>query len=1642
MTRKTPASQKKPTGTRKRAAERGNNDSSMAGADVTAPVPPDPDPSELAASGVAAPDLAAPDLAAPDLAAPDLAAPGLAAPGLAAAGLAAAVLTVADGPVADRPVAEPGIVIEIDPGISGGYVNGRFDIMIRGRVVSTAAIEEIRLEVEDWVISTASFGQPERAAIAVMADGTPARQHGFRFNLPRPGDGQAERCAFQIVARTGDDFEYAERFEIDSDPTSGDPVSIVSGPARASAGAVRPYAAMYIERAAIDADGTLAVEGWAVALGPTLAVQIFADEERISKARIGGERDDVAAAFPAYPNADLSGFSLTLQLDEVDRDAVRIRAQIVCPNGFGQEESVPVQRLRRRSAPRPRDTAEPAANPQPIFSLFDQPPGSQLGADPQADDALFGLILPEGSRGAATLGGHPAGYAPAWEGPPVTIRMHCDAATLTGDGILSLDGWAVCAIGILQVRVLLDDEDVGLASVGHERTDVAAIFADIPMAGLAGFRFEQRIGDRFEGEHEVRVIVRNIRDGEEEAHVTVVATAVAIPERVPSAEMPRDADNAELTPDQVREFRFEMDSPAVANGVAVALVTGRLTIDGWLLTRAGIASFEIFLDDQRLGDAHYGLARQDVGAAFPEWPNALRSGFAFHCPPRSLRDGEHTVELRIRANNGLELNRAFRITVKRAEDQQDSAGIRRRIPRVETDMMSALLADMQYRPCFRFVLRQDWPLDIDRVRATLDAMRLQAYTDWTALVLAGNDGIAAAMKGAIDDWLPHLAERFTVISPADGDAWAAPLGHADAHGTPSLYSLLLPGDEPGADALLELAVASGRHPDRDFLYGDEVRPSPVSKEREPFFKPDFSLDLLLSTNYIGRPWAATAALLAKTGATPASLIADGDYDLVLRCAERASGVHHVPRLLCQRAAAEPDDPAVERAALERALDRRGIAGEVLATPIQGTWRVRRAVPSQGKVSIIIPTCASHGYIETCIETLRAKTAYRDFEIVCIDNIPQSDVAWKVWLQQHADKVVEIPDAFNWSTFNNRAADIADGEFLLFLNDDIEIIQDDWLDAMMEHARRPEVGITGPRLLYRDGKVQHAGMFLANNGIGRHAFRFSANDDPGYFGLSLTQRNVIAVTGACMLVRRETFEQLGRFDEAHEIVNNDLDFCLRAHRAGLLTVYTPYATLTHYELASRASLKDVFDLSHFNAAWKTTFAAGDPYFNPRLSRHADDFRPDDEPVQWVVSGAPMFLPEEIQRILVVKLDHIGDFVTALPAIRRLKKLFPQARITVLAGPASRAFVALEPCIDEFIPFAFFHARSQLGERELTPEDYAELAAQLRPYRFDLAVDLRKHLSTRDVLKYAGARFLAGFDYLGQFPYLDIALDWDGDRTLQRKRSHVVDDLMALVSAIGHASEADRVVMRPGPAAMPLSELPDPVRALFAKPVVAVHPGAGNVTKQWPEAHFSALIDLLIEKNDVNILLVGGADEVDVANGLLADVQHPGAVASMAGRTSLADLPRLLKNCVLYIGNDSGPKHIAAAVGVPTVGIHSGVVDPVEWGPIGPNAVALRRNMTCSPCYLAKAEDCPRALECLRFFEPNLVYETADMLLKRSGPVIVGAVIVGAPIEGPAIGGQVAAVAVEAAAAAAAAEPTERSPVRKPKAKRGQPATEAA
>jgi GT2 family glycosyltransferase len=368
----------------------------------------------------------------------------------------------------------------------------------------------------------------------------------------------------------------------------------------------------------------------------------------------------------------------------------------------------------------------------------------------------------------------------------------------------------------------------------------------------------------------------------------------------------------------------------------------------------------------------------------------------------------------------------------------------------------------------------------------------------------------------------------------------------------------------GSDALLELALAIGRHPDADFIYCDERRVSPVDARVEALFKPGWSPDLLLSTNYIGRAWCADERLLHRVGLSPAALHQAGEYEAVLKLTEAAEKIAHVPRVLSERGTLVADSAAEEHRALVDALARRRLDGEVLRAGVTGHYRVQRALKrARDRVSIIIPTCAAAGLVKTCIESLRARTAYRDYEIIVVENIPARQ-EMKSWLKGHVEKVLHATGAFNWSRYNNQAAAAARGKYLLFLNDDIEVIEPPWLNALLEHAQRTEVGVVGAKLLYPDRSVQHAGVMLDRQGRGRHAFRHLEENDPGYFGLASSVRNVISVTGACLMTRRETFDALGRFAVEHTIINNDLDYCLRAHAQGLLNVYTPHARLIHHE----------------------------------------------------------------------------------------------------------------------------------------------------------------------------------------------------------------------------------------------------------------------------------------------------------------------------------------------------------------------------------------------------------------------------------------------------------------------------------------------
>jgi ADP-heptose:LPS heptosyltransferase/GT2 family glycosyltransferase len=927
--------------------------------------------------------------------------------------------------------------------------------------------------------------------------------------------------------------------------------------------------------------------------------------------------------------------------------------------------------------------------------------------------------------------------------------------------------------------------------------------------------------------------------------------------------------------------------------------------------------------------------------------------------------------------------------------------LRRKIPQAEIDLYEQILSGLDWRPTFCLaILMGRGDTELQRARTTLASLDIQAYPEWRVFLIQCDN---FADRGALGDRLIDSSDRVGALrSPFLDSHWNLQTLTAgfdeisrrvtvvdECHllselvvGQPgaALFGIIAAGDELSCDALLELVVTSGMHRDADLIYSDELRLSPVSKLAEPFLKPQWSPDLLLSTNYLSRLWCAAPQLIERTRPTLDDVIRFGEYDLVLRLTENADAIRHIPKILCQRRSERLDTEARERHALDRAIARRGIEATVLAGCVSGTYRVRRNLIIEGLVSIIIPTCASHGLIRTCIKTLRSITAYRNFEIVCIDNIPHDQPDWKHWVRSNADKVVEFTESFNWSRFNNLAAEAASGDFLLFLNDDIEIVEEGWLEALLEHGQRTEVGAVGPQLLYANRLVQHAGMFLTGEvGHARHAFRNLTEDDPGYFGLALTQRNVIAVTGACLLTRKDVFQKLGGFDEAHKVVNNDLDYCLKAWERGLLIVFTPYAKLIHHECGSRSPESYDYDAGAFRQKWRGTFSDGDPYHHRNLSKEFDDFVPEQEPLRLVCAGHPLLRRDAVRRILVIKLDHIGDCVTAFPAIRRLKQHFPHAIVRVLTSRWTKPVWTFSGIVDDVIEFDFFEARADLGMRRITEADRLALRNLLEPYGFDLAVDLRKQPETRHLLRYTGARYLAGFDYKGQFPWLDIAVEWESDAALAPKRQHVGDDLVGLVSAITASCESrSLVISRPQPSRAPL--LSESInRRLFYRRVVCVHPAAGHKLRQWPVEYFAELIDLLVEREGVNVAVIGSGDDKKISAEVLSHIQYPSAVTDLIGGLKLENLPEFLVRCSLFVGNNSGPHHLAAGLGVPTIGVHSAIIDSREWGPLGPCAIALRRDMECGPCYLADAADCHRNVACLKGLRPGEVYVACKRLL---------------------------------------------------------------
>jgi O-antigen biosynthesis protein len=492
----------------------------------------------------------------------------------------------------------------------------------------------------------------------------------------------------------------------------------------------------------------------------------------------------------------------------------------------------------------------------------------------------------------------------------------------------------------------------------------------------------------------------------------------------------------------------------------------------------------------------------------------------------------------------------------------------------------------------------------------------QIYPHWQ-LVVAAPAPLLPAIQAELQAC--GVDSRFATFVPAAGDV--ASTLNALVEAASGEFAVKIP---PRAilrpHALLELALVLDRYPHADLIYADEDVIDVKGRRSGPKFKPAWSPEYLVGTDYIGDPTVLRRQVLQKVGGWRPGLNGAGDHDMKLRIAEQVTArtiVHltkilvHLP-LTCEAVLSAASETKV----LDDLIGRRRCRALVKHTA-SGLPRLQY-LPDEppGLVSLIIPTRDRAQLLELCVRTLLQRTSYRPLEIIVVDNDSKEAATHRLFerLQQRPEvRILHSPGAFNFSALNNLAAREARGKLLGLVNNDIEIIEKDWLGEMVGLAERPEVGCVGAKLLYPDGRLQHAGVITGLGGVADHANRFLPRNAPGYMNRMYFTHDVGAVTAACLVIRKSVYFEVGGFDERElKVAFNDVDFCLKVRRAGYRNVWSPFAELFHHESASRG-----FDYSPAKAK---RFAAeveivrerwgqrllSDPYYSPNLTHDLQDF----------------------------------------------------------------------------------------------------------------------------------------------------------------------------------------------------------------------------------------------------------------------------------------------------------------------------------------------------------------------------------------------------------------------------------------------------
>lgn len=508
---------------------------------------------------------------------------------------------------------------------------------------------------------------------------------------------------------------------------------------------------------------------------------------------------------------------------------------------------------------------------------------------------------------------------------------------------------------------------------------------------------------------------------------------------------------------------------------------------------------------------------------------------------------------------------------------------------------------------------------ISYLREMVQSVQNQSYTNWQLCIANGS-----GMNNELCRELQKMADKDSRIK------WARLRENRGISGNTNValklaegeFILLMDHDDVLApNALYEMVSALNADSTIDAIYGDEDKIDEKSAEHyDPHFKSDFNIDLLCCNNYICHPFMVRKSIADEIGGFHKEYDGAQDHDFILRCVEKSRRVHHISKILyswrChkQSTAEHPESKLYAFEAGQRAIEayyeRQGIPGKVKQGQLFGWYKTEFKLTEEPLVSVLIPTKDHIDDLEVCINSLLTKATYKNFEIIVIENNstePETFAYYETLPQRDSRiKVVYWDGIFNYSAINNFGAKHASGDYYLLLNNDVELITPEIFESMLGYCMRQDVGIVGAKLYYPDNTIQHAGVLVGAGGVADHVFKGMNSYEPGYMGRAISSQDLTCVTGACLMIKKSVYEEVGGLTEEFAVAYNDVDLCLKVIESGKLVVFDAFVELYHYESKSRGYEDTPEKLMRFSGEMELLSTKwnhrldGDPYYNKNLS----------------------------------------------------------------------------------------------------------------------------------------------------------------------------------------------------------------------------------------------------------------------------------------------------------------------------------------------------------------------------------------------------------------------------------------------------------